>query len=101
METTSAQRLRQLLAEDAITVAPGAADSLSAKLVQRAGFQAVYMTGFDVTASLIGTPDLGLLTQTEMTNHAANMVRAVDIPVIANADTSYGGVANLERTLHS
>jgi 2-methylisocitrate lyase-like PEP mutase family enzyme len=66
-------------------------DALSARLVQRAGFEAIYMTGFGATASRLGQPDIGLLTQTEMTTHARDMVRAVGIPVIADADTGYGG----------
>jgi 2-methylisocitrate lyase-like PEP mutase family enzyme len=57
------------------------------------------MTGFGATASLTGCPDVGILTQTEMTTHARNMVRAVKVPVIADADTGYGGPANIERTV--
>jgi Phosphoenolpyruvate phosphomutase/D-isomer specific 2-hydroxyacid dehydrogenase, NAD binding domain len=84
-------RLRTLLSGPDIVVAPGAPDSVTARLVQAAGFPAVYLTGFGATASRLGTPDVGLLTQTEMTEHARNMTRAVDIPVIADADTGYGG----------
>jgi len=80
-------------------MAPGAPDALTARLVEKAGFPAIYMTGFGATASLIGCPDVGLLSQTEMTTHARNMVRAVTIPVIADADTGYGGPANIERTV--
>ena len=80
-------------------MAPGAPDALTARLVEKAGFPAVYMTGFGATASLIGCPDVGLLSQTEMTTHARNMVRAVTMPVIADADTGYGGPANIERTV--
>ena len=80
-------------------MAPGAPDVLTARLVEKAGFPAVYMTGFGATASLIGCPDVGLLGQTEMTTHARNMVRAVTMPVIADADTGYGGPANIERTV--
>jgi len=94
-----AKRLRELLAEDRIVVAPGAGDALMARLVEQAGFPAVYMTGFAATASRLGCPDIGLLTQTEMTTHARDMVRAVSIPVIADADTGYGGIANIERTI--
>lgn len=79
--------------------APGAYDALSARLVQHAGFPAVYMTGFGATASRLGQPDIGLLTQTEMTTHARDMARAVSIPVIADADTGYGGPSNIERTV--
>ena len=80
-------------------MAPGAPDALTARLIEQAGFPAVYMTGFAATATLIGCPDLGLLTQTEMTTHAGNIVRAVSVPVIADADTGYGGPANIERTV--
>jgi len=94
-----AECFRRLLAGDSIVVAPGAADALTARLVEQAGFPAVYMTGFAATASRLGAPDIGLLTQTEMATHARDMVRAVDIPVIADADTGYGGPANIERAV--
>ncbi|MEO8121265.1 MAG: isocitrate lyase/PEP mutase family protein [Rhodoferax sp.] len=68
-------------------------------MVERAGFSAVYMTGFGATAARLGQPDIGLLTQTEMTTQARDMVRAVGIPVIADADTGYGGPSNIERTV--
>jgi 2-methylisocitrate lyase-like PEP mutase family enzyme len=96
---SSAAKLRSLLNGTDLVMAPGAPDALSARLAQQAGFPAVYMTGFGATATLIGCPDVGLLTQTEMTTHARNFVRAVDIPVIADADTGYGGPANIERTV--
>ena len=57
------------------------------------------MTGFGATASRLGQPDIGLMTQTEMTAHARDMVRAVGVPVIADADTGYGGPSNIERTV--
>jgi 2-methylisocitrate lyase-like PEP mutase family enzyme len=96
---TQAQNLRRLLEGGRIIAAPGAPDSLSARLVQRARFEAVYMTGFGATATRLGTPDIGLLTQTEMTEHARNMTRAASIPVIADADTGYGGPSNIHRTV--
>lgn len=70
-----ASRLKQQIAEGKIIVAPGAPDSITARLVQQAGFDAVYMTGFGATASRLGTPDIGLLSQTEMTEHARNIDR--------------------------
>jgi len=91
--------LRDLLDGEKLVMAPGAPDALTARLIEQAGFPAVYMTGFGATASLIGCPDIGLLTQTEMTTHSRNIVRAVDVPVIADADTGYGGSANIERTV--
>lgn len=92
-------RLRALLQSGQIVMAPGAPDALTARLVQRAGFPAVYMTGFGATASRLGLPDIGLMSQTEMTGHARDMVRAVGIPVIADADTGYGGPSNIHRTV--
>jgi 2-methylisocitrate lyase-like PEP mutase family enzyme len=95
----AAQDLRGLLAAGRLVQAPGAPDPLSARLVERAGFPAVYMTGFGATATRLGQPDLGLMTQTEMTGLARDMVRATALPVIADADTGYGGIANLVRTI--
>lgn len=94
-----ASRMRTMIANGELVIAPGAPDSVTARLVQSAGFPAVYMTGFGATASRLGMPDIGLLTQTEMTEHARNMTRAVSIPVIADADTGYGGPSNIDRTL--
>lgn len=94
-----ALQLKEALAAGVIVQAPGAYDALSARLVERAGFPAIYMTGFGATAARLGQPDIGLLTQTEMTTHARDMVRAVGIPVIADADTGYGGPSNMARTV--
>jgi 2-methylisocitrate lyase-like PEP mutase family enzyme len=95
----AADHLRQRLKVSGIIAAPGAADSLTARLIEQAGFEAIYMTGFGATASRLGRPDIGLLTQTEMTTHARDMARAVSIPIIADADTGYGGPANIARTI--
>ncbi|GAB3680535.1 isocitrate lyase/PEP mutase family protein [Saccharopolyspora tripterygii] len=92
-------RLRALLRDERPVVAPGAYDALSAALVERAGFSAVYMTGFGTTASLIGRPDVGLLTATEMIDQASRISAAVDVPVIADADTGYGNAVNAARTV--
>ncbi len=91
--------LKELLATRALIQAPGAADVLTARIVEQAGFPAVYMTGFGATATTLGAPDLGLMTQSEMTDHARRMVRATSLPVIADADTGYGGANNLLRTV--
>ncbi len=92
-------RLRELLAAPAPLVAPGAYDALSARLVEQAGFDAVYMTGFGTTASLIGRPDVGLLSGAEMVDNARRIATAVDVPVIADADTGYGNALNVVRTV--
>lgn len=94
-------RLRALLAAAEPLVAPGAYDALSARLVEHAGFGAVYMTGFGSTASLIGRPDVGLLSGTEMIDNATRIGSAVGIPVLADADTGYGNPLNVIRTVRA
>jgi methylisocitrate lyase len=97
---TAAKKLRELLTENKIIVAPGAYDAWSAKLIAKSGFQAVYMTGYGVSASVLGKPDIGLITLTEMATAAKNIVDAAgDIPVIADADNGYGGNLNVMRTV--
>ncbi|HZK24831.1 MAG TPA: isocitrate lyase/phosphoenolpyruvate mutase family protein [Oscillospiraceae bacterium] len=95
MEKTT---LRDLLNKPGIIRAPGAFDAWSARLVQMAGFPAIYMTGYGVSASALGSPDIGLITMNEMVNQAKNM-SAAGIPLIADADTGYGGVLNVMRTV--
>ena len=94
-----AARLRALLDSGETIVAPGAFDPLSARLVEEAGFPAVYMTGFGTSAAVIGRPDVGLLTMTEMAGNAGRIAACVDIPVIADADTGYGNPLNVIRTV--
>lgn len=91
--------LRGLLARKSILVVPGAYDALSAKILEAAGFEAIYLTGYGASASLLGQPDVGLLTMTEMLKHAANMVSAVSIPVICDIDNGYGNAMNVIRTV--
>jgi 2,3-dimethylmalate lyase len=98
-DRTPRARLRELLSAPEPLVAPGAYDALSARLVEQAGFDVVYMTGFGTTASLIGRPDVGLLSGTEMADNARRIVAAVDVPVIADADTGYGNAINVLRTV--
>lgn len=98
MKTTKI--LRDLLNNRAMIMAPGAYDAWSAKLIEKAGFPAVYMTGYGVSASVLGKPDIGLLTMSEMVTAAKNIVAAVNIPVIADADNGYGGTLNVVRTVN-
>src|SRR5215207_6451041 len=91
-------RLRELLAGDALVIAPGAYDCLTARIVEQAGFPAVYMTVAGTAASL-GYPDYGLLTMSEMAQNAARIAAAVDVPVIADADTGFGNELNVVRTV--
>jgi 2,3-dimethylmalate lyase len=97
--TSPRSRLRALLAAPGPLVAPGAYDALSARLVEQAGFDTVYMTGFGSTASLIGRPDVGLLSAAEMVDNARRIAAAVDVPVLADADTGYGNAINVVRTV--
>ena len=91
--------LRNLLQSKDILVAPGAYDALSAKVIEKMGFKTVYMTGYGCSASVIGQPDVGLLTMTEMVKRAGDIAKAVNIPVIADADTGYGNPLNVRRTV--
>jgi 2-methylisocitrate lyase-like PEP mutase family enzyme len=92
--------LRDALASGPMIVAPGAYDGLTARMVARHGFPAVYMTGAGTSVSH-GYPDYGLLTMTEMAENAARMTAAADIPVIADADTGYGNELNVIRTVRA
>ncbi len=80
-------------------VVPGAYDGVSARLVERAGFPVVYMTGYGVSASRLGLPDLGFAGLGEMADQARNMAAAVSVPLISDADTGYGNALNVRRTV--
>src|SRR5437879_4382460 len=94
-----APRLTELLRGNEPILAPGAYDALSARMIEQAGFPAVYMTGFGTSASLLGRPDVGLLTMSQMVDNARRIARAVELPVIADADTGYGNPLNVIRTV--
>jgi 2-methylisocitrate lyase-like PEP mutase family enzyme len=96
-----ARRLRDLLAGPAPVVAPGAYDALTSRLVERAGFPAVYVTGAGISYSTLGRPDLGLVSFAEMLERVGQAARAVSVPVIADADTGYGGPLNVIRTVQA
>ena len=95
---TQASRFRDLLYQGGMIIAPGAYDCITAKLIEQAGFAAVYMTGAG-TAATLGYPDFGLVTMSEMVANAGRLVAAVDVPVIADADTGYGNELNVFRTV--
>ena len=92
-------RLRELLTSPGIVPAPGAYDCLSAAVIERAGFPVVYMTGAGTSISRTGYPDIGLTTMSEMVANAAAIARTVSVPVIADADTGYGDVLQVQRTV--
>jgi 2-methylisocitrate lyase-like PEP mutase family enzyme len=95
---TQAARFRELLRRDGMIVAPGAYDCITARMIARAGFDCVYMTGAG-TAATLGYPDFGLATMSEMVDNAGRIAAAVDVPVIADADTGYGNELNVSRTV--
>lgn len=93
------KKLRELLASKRLIIAPGIYDAYGARLVEQAGFEAVYMTGNGVSASLLGRPDVGLVDLTLITAHAHRVASAVEIPLICDADTGYGNAVNVRRTV--
>lgn len=99
MGERTSTKLRKLLDGNKIIVAPGAFDALSARLVEQAGFPAVYVTGAGVASSRLGVPDIGLTTMNEVLETAKNIVNVTDIPVICDTDTGYGNALNLMRTV--
>src|SRR5690606_38861060 len=92
--------VRDLLTRSEVTPVPGCHDALGALLIEQAGFPAVYMSGFSVSASF-GKPDVGLLTMTEMVQRAAQIARVTTLPLIADADTGHGGVANIAECVRA
>jgi len=99
MSATPRQRLRARLTQGPLLVAPGIYDAFGARLVEQAGFEAVYMTGNGVSASLLGKPDVGLVDLTLFTQHAHRAAACVDIPLICDADTGYGNAVNVRHTV--
>src|SRR5882724_5153114 len=95
---TQASCFRGLLQRDGMIVAPGAYDCITATLIEQAGFAAVYMTGAG-TAATLGYPDFGLVTLSEMAANAGRIAAAVELPVVADADTGYGNELNVFRTV--
>src|SRR5262249_22075964 len=93
------RRLREILSGRELLVAPGAYDCLSARLVEAAGFDAVYTTGVGPAAADLGRPDVGRLGMSEMVDNARRIARSVAVPVIADADTGYGNPVNVIRTV--
>src|SRR5579872_29553 len=98
MAMTQASQFRTLMRREGMVVAPGAYDCITARLIERAGFETVYMTGAG-TAARFGYPDFGLITMSEMVMNAGQIAEAVALPVIADADTGYGNELNVVRTV--
>lgn len=91
--------LRGLLAKEKMLVVPAAYDCLSAMIIEKLGFKAVFQSGFCLSASVLGTPDIGIETRTEMISLARNMAASVDIPVFVDASSGYGGPMGVYQTV--
>lgn len=94
-----AESIRRALAANGQLIMPGVYDALSAKFAARAGFEVTFITGYSLSATLLGEPDFGLLTQTEVVSAAQRICSVIDIPVIVDADTGYGNAINVIRTV--
>jgi carboxyvinyl-carboxyphosphonate phosphorylmutase len=92
-------QFRNLIKQDGIILIPGAFCALVARIIEDLGFPAVYMTGYGTSSAIIGRPDAGFVTMTEMVLNAKNIASAVEIPVISDADTGYGNAVNMTRTI--
>lgn len=97
--STSAKKLRQLLAEDQCNIMPCCYDGLSAKMIEQAGFELTFMSGFAVAAARLGMPDTGLISYGEMLDQGRNICSRVSIPVLGDGDTGYGNAMNVYRTV--
>src|SRR2546430_16084808 len=93
-----AQKIRERVAEDTILM-PGVYDALTARIAARVGFDIVFISGYSVSASRLGEPDFGFLTQTEMAEAARSVCRVSRAPVIVDADTGYGNALNVMRAM--
>ena len=93
------QLIRQALHAQGQLIMPGVYDALSAKIAARAGFEVIFITGYSLSATLLGEPDFGLLTQSEVVGAAQRICAVVDTPVIVDADTGYGNAINVMRTV--
>ena len=98
MQKTKARGLRELIAKGAVMM-PGVPNAAMARQVERAGFDAVYISGAGMANATAGVPDIGLLTLTEVAQLAGYVASAVDIPAIVDADTGFGGAENVARTV--
>src|SRR5258706_168052 len=96
---TKAQKIREVLKEKGVLVMPGVYDCLSAKIAARAGFEVIFITGYSVSATYLGEPDFGLLTQTELLGASRRICSVTDLPVIVDSDTGYGNAVNIIRTV--
>lgn len=99
MSDAKRQRLAERFRRDQLIVAPGVFDLISAKIVDRMGFDTIYMTGYGVVASYLGLPDAGIASYTEMVDRVGQIAKMTTTPLVADADTGYGGLLNVQQTV--
>lgn len=100
MSENPSKILRDILLRPGITIVPGTYDGISARLIEQAGYSVAYLSGAGIAASVLGQADIGLITMTENVTVAKNIISAINIPIIADADTGYGNQLNIIRTVH-
>jgi len=93
------KKMRALMAEKDYLITPGVGNPMQAIIVEKVGFDFAYMSGYGTSLTILGLPDVGLITEVEMVTNARNIVKAVDIPVIADADNGFGNAVNMIRTV--
>ena len=98
MQTSPGKLLREAIAESIIQV-PGAPNALMGRLIERMGFEAAYLSGASLSTSVLGLPDVGLFTLSELVQQATYLTRSISIPLIVDADTGFGEALNVERTI--
>lgn len=91
--------LKKMISDNGVIIAPGAYDCLSAKLIEKAGYRLIITTGAGICASILGVPDMGLATMTEILTSTKNIVNSTTLPVLADCDNGYGGIHNVSRTV--
>ena len=96
---SKAEMIRRSLKEKGQLIMPGVYDALSAKIASKTGFEVIFITGYSLAATMLGEPDFGILTQTEMLSAAQRICSVTDVPVIVDADTGYGNAINVIRTV--
>jgi 2-methylisocitrate lyase-like PEP mutase family enzyme len=96
---SAAARLRSLISQDRLIIAPGAPNALTAVLIEEAGFPAVYVSGAGVANTQLGVADVGLVSLRELVDQVRYVTAAVEVPVVADADTGFGNAINVARTV--
>ena len=99
MSGSENRHLREILNKREAVLLPGAANALAARIIEDLGFKAVYVTGAGITNTFLGSPDIGLISMTELVNHVSAMRDAVALPLIVDADTGFGNALNVARTI--